>query len=81
MSGIARVEVFLEAVRATKDIQLSVTRPDGSAWTVKGRRFATGVLDWSGPGGEPLEPGTYQTVTIVKGLPNSLLGERAGEAA
>jgi tRNA-2-methylthio-N6-dimethylallyladenosine synthase len=32
-------------------------------------------------GGEPLEPGTYQTVTIVKGLPNSLLGEPAGEAA
>ncbi|HEV8119201.1 MAG TPA: tRNA (N6-isopentenyl adenosine(37)-C2)-methylthiotransferase MiaB [Thermoanaerobaculia bacterium] len=27
---------------------------------------------------EPLEPGTYRTVTIVKGLPNSLLGEPAG---
>jgi hypothetical protein len=56
MTGIARIEVFLEAVRATKDIQLSVTRPDGSVWTFKGRRFATGVLDWRGPGGDPLEP-------------------------
>src|SRR4029077_19114348 len=27
---------------------------------------------------EPLEPGTYRTVKIVKGLPNSLLGEPAG---
>jgi hypothetical protein len=56
MTGIARIEVFLEAVRATRDIQISVTRPDGSTWVSKGRRFATGVLDWRGPGGEPLEP-------------------------
>jgi hypothetical protein len=56
MTGIARIELFLEAFRATRDIQISVTRPDGSVWTSKGRRFATGPLDWSGPGGEPLEP-------------------------
>jgi hypothetical protein len=56
MTGIARIEVFLEAVRATRDIQISVTRPDGSTWAFKGRRFSTGVLDWRGPDGEPLEP-------------------------
>jgi hypothetical protein len=56
MTGIARIEVFVEAFRATRNIQLSVLRPDGSTWTVKGRRFTTGALDWSGPGGEPLEP-------------------------
>ena len=56
MTAIARIEVFVEAARATRDIQLSVTRPDGSTWTFKGRRFATGALDWNDPSGEPLEP-------------------------
>ena len=56
MTGIARIELFLEAFRATRNIQISVLRPDGSTWVVKGRRFETGPLDWRGPGGEPLEP-------------------------
>jgi hypothetical protein len=56
MTGIARIELFLEAFRATRDIQISVVRPDGSTWTVKGRRFQADPLDWRGPGGEPLEP-------------------------
>jgi hypothetical protein len=56
MTGIARIELFLEAIRATRDIQISVTRPDGSVWISKGRRFATGPMDWRSPGGEPLEP-------------------------
>jgi len=57
MTGVARIEVFVEAFRAVKDIQLSVLRPDGSTWRVKGRPFRTGPLTWSGPAGEPQEPG------------------------
>jgi hypothetical protein len=55
MTGVARIEVLVEAFRATKDIQLSVLRPNGSEWTVNGRRFTTGALAWSDPGGEPQE--------------------------
>jgi hypothetical protein len=56
MTGMARIELFLEAIRATRDIQISVTRPDGSVWISKGRRFTIGPMDWRSPGGEPLEP-------------------------
>lgn len=58
MNGIATIEVLVEAFRATSDIQLRIERPDGSAWTVKARPFAAGPLDWTDPGGEPLEPGS-----------------------
>jgi len=57
MTGVARIEVFVEAFRATNDIQLSVLRPDGSTWKVGGRPFGVGRPQWSDPGGEPLEPG------------------------
>jgi hypothetical protein len=57
MTAVARIEVFVEAFRATKDIRLSVLRPDGSTWKVKGRRFSTGTLDWTDPTGEPQEAG------------------------
>ncbi len=67
MTGIARIEVLVEAVRATRDIQLSVTRPDGSTWTFKGRRFATAALDWTDPSGEPLEPGAGGPVLRAHG--------------
>ncbi len=57
MTGLATIEVLVEAFRATNDIQLRVVRPDGSGWTVKTRPYSIGLLDWSDPGGEPLEPG------------------------
>ena len=57
MTGVARIEVLVEAFRATKDIRLSVLRPNGTEWTVNGRRFTTGALAWSDPGGEPQESG------------------------
>jgi len=57
MTGIARIEVFVEAFRATDEIQLSVLRPDGSTWKVHGRPFGVGRPVWTGPGGEPQEPG------------------------
>jgi hypothetical protein len=57
MTGIAKIEVLVEAFRATNEIELRVLRPDGSAWTVKTRPYSTGPLAWSDPGGEPLEPG------------------------
>jgi len=67
MTGVARIEVFVEAFRATKDIQLSVLRPDGSVWTAKGNRFTTGRLAWSDPGGEPQEPGADGTTIPDRG--------------
>jgi hypothetical protein len=56
MTGVARIEVLVEAFRATDGVALRVVRPDGSAWTVKTRPFTSADLAWSDPGGEPLEP-------------------------
>ncbi len=68
MTGAARIEVSLEAFRATKDIQLSVLRPDGSTWTAKGRKFETGPLAWTDPGGEPQEPGADGQTVPARGM-------------
>ena len=68
MTGVARIEVSLEAFRATKDIQLSVLRPDGSTWTAKGRKFDTGPLGWTDPGGEPQEPGADGQSIPARGM-------------
>jgi hypothetical protein len=57
MTGIAKVEVLVQAFRQTSDIQLRILRPDGSAWRVKGRPIDAGRPDWTDPGGEPMEPG------------------------
>ena len=57
MTGVARIEVQVEAFRATKDVELRILRPDGSEWEVKGRPLAAGRPSWTGPGGEPQEPG------------------------
>lgn len=67
MTGIARIELFLEAFRATRNIEISVLRPDGSAWVVKGRRFETGPLDWRGPGGEPQEADADGPILSARG--------------
>jgi len=74
MTGAARIEVFVEAFRATSDIQLSVLRPDGSAWEVKGRPFSVGRPLWSDPDGEPLEPGDDgQTVPARGGIRTTIV--------
>ena len=67
MTGVARIEVLVEAFRATNDIQLSVLRPDGSTWNVKGHPFAVGRPLWSGPGGEPQEPGADGQTVPARG--------------
>jgi hypothetical protein len=68
MTGAARIEVVLEAFRATTDVQLSVLRPDGSIWTAKGRKFATGPLAWTDPDGEPQEPGADGQTVPSRGI-------------
>jgi hypothetical protein len=68
MTGAARIEVSLEAFRETKDIQLSVLRPDGSIWTAKGRAFSTGTLEWTDQGGEPQEPGADGQTVPTRGI-------------
>jgi hypothetical protein len=67
MTGVARIEVLVEAFRATGGVELRVLRPDGSAWTVKTRPFTTRDLAWSDRGGEPLEPGADGPSIRVRG--------------
>lgn len=67
MTGIARIEVLVEAFRATNDIQLSVLRPDGSTWEVNSHPFALGRPTWTGPGGEPQEPGADGQSVAARG--------------
>ncbi len=58
MTGMASLEVLLLAALPTKDIRLTVEKPDGSVWTVRSGPFDPGVPVWSPPdGGEPLESG------------------------
>lgn len=57
MTGVAKIEVLVNALRETRDVQLRILRPDGSTWTENGRPFSIGRPAWTGPGGEPIEPG------------------------
>ena len=54
--GIAKVEVLVQAFRATSDVQLRILHADGSEWRVKGRPIESSRPAWTGPSGEPLEP-------------------------
>jgi hypothetical protein len=56
MTGVAKIEVLVQAIRETRDVQVRILRPDGSTWKVKGRPLLSGRPEWTGPGGEPLEP-------------------------
>jgi len=53
----AHLQILVEALPATRDVRLSIDRPDGTTWTFKGQPFAPGYTEWTDPGGEPLEPG------------------------
>jgi len=55
--GVAKIEVLVDAFRATRDVQLRIVRPDGSTWKVNGRPIASARPDWIDLSGEPLEPG------------------------
>jgi hypothetical protein len=65
--GVAKIDVFVEAFRATRDIQLRILRPDGSAWNVKGRPIETVRPAWTDPTGEPLEPSTEGQAVQARG--------------
>ena len=56
-TGVARIEVVLDALRPTRNVTLRIEKPDGTPWTVQGRAFAVRPVAWTDPGGEPLEPG------------------------
>jgi hypothetical protein len=56
-TGVARIEVAVDALRPTRDVTLRIEKPDGTPWTVKGRSFAVRPVGWTDAGGEPLEPG------------------------
>jgi hypothetical protein len=58
MTGVARIEVLVEAFRPTREIQMSVVRPDGSSWSRNKGSFTTGELDWSDPSGAPVRLGS-----------------------
>ncbi|HZN54102.1 MAG TPA: hypothetical protein VFB67_02165 [Candidatus Polarisedimenticolaceae bacterium] len=55
-SGIARIDILVEAFRATQGIRLAVVKADGTEWTFRSRPFAATNLTWTDPGGEPFEP-------------------------
>lgn len=66
-TGVARIEVLVEARHATSDLELAVLRPDGSAWTVKGRPLAIGRPDWSTAGGLRAEAGAHGVSVPARG--------------
>jgi hypothetical protein len=55
-TGVARIEVSIDAYRATEAIQLSVERPDGSVWSFQAKPFRPGPLTWWDPHGQRVEP-------------------------
>jgi hypothetical protein len=56
-TGIARIEVTVEARNATSDVRLRVLRADGTDWTVQGRPFALDRPMWIVPEGYPIDSG------------------------
>ena len=73
MTGVARIEVLVQAFRETRDVELRILRPDGSAWSLKGRPLPSDRPFWHGPGGEPLEPGTNGQVVAARGAIRSTI--------
>ena len=55
-TGVARIEVAVDALRPTREVTLRIEKPDGTPWTVQGRSFAVRPVGWTDAGGEPLEP-------------------------
>jgi hypothetical protein len=56
MTGIARIELFLEAFRATRNIQISVVRPMGPSGSSKDADSRPVLWTGAAPAAEPLEP-------------------------
>ena len=73
MAGVARIEVQVEAHRATAGVELRVLRPDGSAWTVKSRPYATRELAWTDAGGRPLENGAVGQSIPARGAMRTMI--------
>jgi len=72
-TGVAKIEVLVEARHATSDLELRVLRPDGSAWTVDGRPFAISRPDWSTPTGARLEAGAHGVAVPARGALHATL--------
>jgi hypothetical protein len=72
-TGVATIEVLVEAREATSDVELRVLRPDGSAWTVKGRPYAAARPEWSTPAGMRLEPGVHGVSVPARGALHTTL--------
>jgi hypothetical protein len=56
-TGVAKIEVVVDAFRGAHGVQLSVERPDGSPWTFNGRPASFQPVAWTAVSGEPEEPG------------------------
>ena len=55
LAGMARLEVLVETLLPASKIRIELQKPDGTAWTDRGRPFALARVSWTGPGGEPQE--------------------------
>lgn len=67
-SGVAKVELLLQAAYDTSGIDLRVTSPDGRTWRVKSGPFSLGRIPWTRPdGGEPYESGDGSTTIASRG--------------
>jgi len=67
MTGLARIELLVDAFRQAREVQVAVERPDGTSWTFNGRPFNLRPDDWTDPGGEPLEPDGSGPVVPARG--------------
>lgn len=72
-TGVAKIEVLVEARQATSDVELRVLRADGSAWTVKGRPYAAVQPEWSTPAGTRLESGVHGVSVPARGALHTTL--------
>lgn len=67
-TGVATIEVFLEAFQEARSIALAVEGPDGREWALRGRVFVLDRPTWTAPGGEPLDPGVEGVSVPSKGM-------------
>ena len=72
-TGVAKIDVLVEARDATSDLELQVLRADGSAWTVKGRPFAIARPEWATPTGKRLEAGAHGVAVPARGALHTTL--------
>jgi hypothetical protein len=67
-TGVARIEVVVDALRQVRELRLSVERPDGLPWMFKGLPAQFQPNAWTAPVGEPEEPDANGVTVPPRGV-------------